>query len=45
MQPEGSLPPLQQPATGPYHEPDEAVHTFPPYLLKTHSNIIFPSYA
>jgi hypothetical protein len=43
MEPEGSLPCTQQPATGPYPQPDESSPHIPPYLRMFHSNIIFPS--
>jgi hypothetical protein len=33
MEPEYSLPYLQEPATGSYPEPDEPLHTLPPYFL------------
>jgi len=43
MEPEGSLPYLQQPATGPYPEPDTPAHIFPPYFSDIYSNSILPS--
>jgi len=43
MEPEGSLPRLQSPATGLYPEPDACSPHFFPYFPKTHSNIIIPS--
>jgi hypothetical protein len=43
MEPEGSLLCLQEPATGPYPEPDKSSPHLPPYSPKIHSNIIFPS--
>jgi hypothetical protein len=43
MQPEGSLPFSQEPATGPYSKPDESNLQLPPLFLKTHSSIILPS--
>jgi len=39
MQPEGSLPCSQQPATDPVLSQMHPVHTFPPYFPKIHSNI------
>jgi hypothetical protein len=42
MEPEGSLPYSQQPATRPYPVPDEYVQC-PPTILKIHLNIILPS--
>jgi len=43
MQPEGSLPCSQQPATGSYPEPDGSIHNFSPHFPNIHSNVIFPS--
>jgi hypothetical protein len=43
MEPEGSLPCSQQPATCPYPEPDQSSPRRPSYFLKTHCNIILPS--
>jgi hypothetical protein len=45
MQPEGSSPYLQQPATCPYPEPDRSSQGPPPQsnLSKIHFNIILPS--
>jgi hypothetical protein len=43
MQSESSLLCSYEPATGPYPEPDELVHKFPPYFPKIDYNIIFPS--
>jgi hypothetical protein len=43
MEPERSLPCLQEPATGPFLEPDASSPTFPHNFPKIHSNIIFPS--
>jgi len=43
MKPRVSLPCPQEPATGFYLKPDESSQHFPPYVLKIHSNIIFPS--
>jgi hypothetical protein len=42
MEPEGSLPWSQQPATGPYPEPDESSLHLLTIFSKIHSNIIFP---
>jgi len=43
MAPETSLACSQQLATGPYPEPMNPIHTFPPYFPKIHSHIILPS--
>jgi len=40
MEPEGSLPCLQQPTTGPYPDLDESNSHLPPYLPDILSNII-----
>jgi len=42
MEPEGSSPCSQQPATDPYPEPDP-LHNVTPYFPKIHSNIILSS--
>jgi hypothetical protein len=39
-EPEGSLLPLQEFATGPYPGPDKAVHTLPSPFFNIHLNII-----
>jgi len=41
MEPEGSLPRSQQPATGPYPDPDES-SSQSPYIFKILFDIIFP---
>jgi len=44
MEPEGSLPHSQVPATCPHSEPDiDPVHTSTAHFLKIHLNIILPS--
>ena len=43
MEPEGSLPYSQAPATCPYPEPTPSVPTTPSHFLKIHLNIILPS--
>jgi len=43
MESEGPLLCSQQSAAGPHNEPDEPVHTFPPYFLNIHWDISFPS--
>jgi len=43
MEPEGSLPHLQQPTTCPYSEPDQSILSAPSHFLKIHFNIILPS--
>ena len=43
MEPEGSLPHSQEPATYPYPEPDRSSQCPHPTSEKIHFNIIFPS--
>ena len=43
MEPDGSLPPLQEPATCPYPEPDKSSACPPAHFLKIHLNIILSS--
>ena len=43
MEPEGSLPRLQDPANCPYPEPDQTSPHSPSHFLKIHLNIILPS--
>jgi hypothetical protein len=43
MESEGSLPHAQQPATGPYLDPDEFNSHPPTYFPMIHFNIILPS--
>ena len=43
MEPECSLPQLQQPTTSPFHELEEISPDLPAYFLKIIFNIIFPS--
>ena len=43
MKLESSLPRLQVPATCPYPEPDNPIHSQPSHFLKIHLNIILPS--
>jgi hypothetical protein len=43
MEPEGSLPHLQQAATCPYPEPAQSSPCLPSHFLKIHFNIILPS--
>ena len=43
MEPEGSTPYSQEPATCPYPEPDQSSPSPPSNLSKIHFNIIFPS--
>jgi hypothetical protein len=42
MEPEGSVPCSQKPATGPYPDPAESIRPINPYLLKVHLNVILP---
>jgi hypothetical protein len=42
MEPEGSSPYTQEPATCPYPEPDQSSLRTPPKLSKIHLNIILP---
>jgi hypothetical protein len=42
MEPEGSLPCSQKPATEPYPEPAESSSPIDPYLPKVHLNVIHP---
>jgi hypothetical protein len=44
MEPEDSLPCSQEPATGPYTEPDESNPHPPTYMTKIHFNIILHIY-
>jgi hypothetical protein len=43
MEPEGSSPCPQEPATYPYPKPDQSSLRPPPNLSKIHFNIILPS--
>jgi hypothetical protein len=43
MEPEGSLPHSQEPATCPYPEPDQSSQCPPSHFLTIHFNIILPS--
>jgi len=43
MEPEGSLPQSQEPATFHYPEPDQSSPCLPSHFLKVHYNIILPS--
>jgi hypothetical protein len=43
MEPKGSSPYTQEPATSPYPEPDRTSLRPPPNLSKIHFNIILPS--
>jgi len=43
MEPQGSFPCSQLPATGAYPEQEHPAHNFPLYFPKIRSNIIFPS--
>ena len=44
MEPQGSLPRLQVPATCPYPEPDQSSQFPPSYFPNIHFNIILPSF-
>jgi hypothetical protein len=43
MEPEGSSPHAQEPATSPYPDPDQAVYALQSYFSMIHFNIILPS--
>jgi len=42
IEPEGSLPRSQKPATGPYPNPAESFRSIDPYLPKIHLNVALP---
>jgi hypothetical protein len=42
MEPEGSITSSQEPATGPYPEPINPMHTIPSYHSKIHFHIVHP---
>jgi hypothetical protein len=43
MEPEGSLPCLQEPANFPYPEPMNPIHIPKPYFPKIHLDVVLPS--